>query len=161
MRSNEGFCIWFSLRYRTSTDKGFWDLMGITNGPVIAIHSNSRAIWNNSRDLTDDMFQAIVQTDGAAGYNACDEFMGEASDLDTICDYILRFMELDPAGGYIALGGDLDGIEKMPKGFEGVQSWPVLADKVIYCGLTEKDVNDVFWNNAMGVMELAVRNNQK
>lgn len=143
------------------SDEGFWDIMDITDGPVIATHSNSRSIWNNSRNLTDNMFQAIVRTGGVAGYNACKEFTGENPDVDTICDHILHFMALDPAGGHVALGGDLDGIGKMPKGFEGVQSWPVLADRLICRGLTEKDVSDIFWNNAMGVMDLAVCNHAK
>lgn len=143
------------------SDEGFWDMMDITNGPVIATHSNSRSVWNNSRNLTDDMFRAIVSTGGVAGYNACDEFTGENPDLETICDHILHFMELDPTGGHVALGGDLDGIDKMPKGFEGVQSWPLLADKLICRGLTQKDVNNIFWNNAIGVMDLAVCNHTK
>jgi microsomal dipeptidase-like Zn-dependent dipeptidase len=47
----------------------------------------------------------------------------------------------------------------MPEGFDGVQSWPVLADRLLERGLDEKMVMDIFWNNALGVMELAVRNN--
>ncbi len=143
------------------SDEGFWNMMDITNGPIIATHSNSRAVWNNSRNLTDDMFRAIVETGGVAGYNTCDEFTGADPDVDTICDHILHFMELDPSGTHIALGGDLDGVDHTPKGFEGVQSWPVLADQLISRGLTEKEVCNIFWNNAMGVMELAVCNHTK
>ncbi len=140
------------------SDEGFWDIMKVTNAPVIATHSNSRSVWNNSRNLTDDMFRAIVETGGLAGYNACDEFTGENPDLDTICDHIFHFMELDPSGKHIALGGDLDGIDAMPAGFEGVQSWPVLADCLIKRGLDTKTVENIFWNNAIGVMEYAVCN---
>lgn len=143
------------------SDEGFWDMMKIANGPIIATHSNSRSVWNNSRNLTDDMFRAIVQTGGVAGYNACDEFTGENPDLDTICDHILHFLELDPSGKHIALGGDLDGIEKTPAGFEGVQSWPVLADQLVKRGLTRRQVENIFWNNAIGVMELAVCDHAK
>ena len=140
------------------SDEGFWDLMKITEGPVIATHSNSRSVWNNSRNLTDDMFRAICETGGVAGYNACDAFTGENPTVDTICDHIFRFMELDPSGRHIALGGDLDGVSKMPQGFDGVQSWPVLAQRLLARGLYEKTVLNIFWNNGLGVMELAVRN---
>ncbi len=143
------------------SDEGFWDIMEITEAPVIATHSNSRAVWNHSRNLTDDMFRAIAETGGVAGYNACDEFTGDHPTIDTICDHILHFLELDSTGRHIALGGDLDGITGMPAGFEGVQSWPKVADRLLERGLNEKTVMDIFWNNAIGVMEHAVYHHAK
>lgn len=140
------------------SDEGFWDIMKVTKGPVIATHSNSRKVWNNSRNLTDDMFRAIVETGGVAGYNACDEFTGENPTLDTVCDHIFHFLELDPSGKHIALGGDLDGISGMPEGFTGVESWPVLADRLLLRGLNEEMLHNLYWNNAIGVMERAVCN---
>ena len=135
------------------SDEGFWDILKITDAPIIATHSNSRAVHNHSRNLTDDMFRAIRETGGVAGYNACRDFTGENPNLDTVCDHILHFMELDPNGKHIALGGDLDGVEAMPDGFEGVQSYPALARKLLDRGLTEENVMDIFWNNAIRVMK--------
>ena len=140
------------------SDEGFWDMMKITEAPIIATHSNSRNLWNNSRNLTDDMFRAICETGGVAGYNACDEFTGEHPTVDSICDHLFHFLELDHSGKHVALGGDLDGVTRMPEGFEGVQSWPVLATRLQERGLDEKTILDIFWNNGLGVMELAVRN---
>ena len=140
------------------SDEGFWDVMQVTEGPIIATHSNSRSVWNNSRNLTDDMFRAIVETGGLAGYNACDEFTGEKPTLDTICDHILHFMELAPSGKHVALGGDLDGVDHTPEGFLGVQSWPALAERLSKRGLDEKTILDIYWNNALGVMQRAVCN---
>ena len=134
------------------SDEGFWDIMKITEAPILATHSNSRAVHNHSRNLTDDMFRAIRETGGVAGYNTCRDFTGENPDLDTICDHILHFMELDPEGKHIALGGDLDGVETMPDGFDGVQSYPALARHLLNRGLTEQNVMDIFWNNAIRVM---------
>ena len=135
------------------SDEGFWDIMKITEAPILATHSNSRAVHNHSRNLTDDMFRAIRETGGVAGYNACRDFTGENPNLDTVCDHILHFLELDPDGKHIALGGDLDGVETMPDGFEGVQSYPALARKLLDRGLTEENVMDIFWNNAIRVMK--------
>jgi len=143
------------------SDEGFWDMMKITQAPIIATHSNSRHICGNSRNLTDDMFRAICETGGVAGYNMCDEFTGENPTIDTVCDHIFHFMELDPSGTHIALGGDLDGISAMPADFEGVQSWPRLASRLIDRGLGEETVRNIFWNNAIGVMERAVCNHKK
>lgn len=134
------------------SDEGFWDIMKITEAPILATHSNSRAVHNHSRNLTDDMFRAIRETGGVAGYNTCRDFTGENPDLGTVCDHILHFMELDPEGKHIALGGDLDGVETMPDGFDGVQSYPALARHLLNRGLTEQNVMDIFWNNAIRVM---------
>ena len=134
------------------SDEGFWDIMKITEAPILATHSNSRAVYNHSRNLTDDTLRAIRETGGVAGYNTCRDFTGENPDLDTVCDHILHFMELDPEGKHIALGGDLDGVETMPDGFDGVQSYPALARHLLNRGLTEQNVMDIFWNNAIRVM---------
>ena len=145
------------------SDAGFWDVLRRAKRPVTASHSNSRepGLCPHRRNLTDDMFRAIVQTGGVAGYNVCAEFTGEKPTLDTMCDHILHFMELDPSGKHIALGGDLDGISEMPAGFEGVQSWPALARRLLERGLEEETVGNIFWNNAIGVMECAVCDHAK
>lgn len=135
------------------SDEAFWQIMDITEKPVIASHSNSRAVCGDSRNLTDDMFIAICKTGGVAGFNLCPAFVGEQADVDMCCDHILHFLELDPDGTHVALGGDLDGISETPEGFEGVQDYPKLALRLLERGVDEKTVMDVFWNNALGVMD--------
>ncbi len=135
------------------SDEAFWNIMDITEAPIIATHSNSRTVCDVSRNLTDDMFRAICQTGGVAGFNQCAPFVGTKPDLDTACDHFLHFMELDPDGKHIALGGDLDGCDELPDGFNGVQDYPRLAARLLERGLNESNVMDIYWNNAMGVME--------
>ena len=134
------------------SDEGFWDVMDITDGPVIATHSNSRAICNVSRNLTDDMFRAICSTGGVAGINFFPEFLGTDVSLDTVCDHIFHFLELDPTGKHIALGGDLDGVAALPRGFRDVSDYNALAEALLTRGLDVKMVQDIFWNNILGVM---------
>ena len=143
------------------SDRGFWDIMDITNAPIVATHSNSRAVCNVSRNLTDDMFRAVCSTGGVAGINQFESFVGENPTLDTVCDHILHFLELDPDGKHIALGGDLDGCDALCGGFADIQSYPALAFRLIERGVGADTVRDIFWNNAMGVMERAVCNNKK
>ncbi len=135
------------------SDEGFWDILDITEAPVIASHSNSRSQWAVSRNLTDDMFRQICRTGGVAGINLYSKFLGEQPDLDTVCDHIFHFMELDPEGKHISLGGDLDGCEMLPAGVNGIQDYPVLAQRLLERGLDEKTVYNIFWNNAIGVIE--------
>ena len=134
------------------SDEAFWDIMSVTQAPIVATHSNSRAICDHSRNLTDDMFLAICETGGVAGFNQYDAFVGAEPDLDTACDHFTHFMELDPSGKHIALGGDLDGCEALLKGFTGVESYPKLADQLLLRGFGEEILYDIYWNNALGVM---------
>ena len=133
------------------SDEGFWDIMDCTQAPIIATHSNSRPLCCHSRNLTDDMFLAICRSGGVTGINQCADFLGENPTLDTVCDHIFHFMELDPSGKHISLGGDLDGCEMFSQGFEGVQSYPTLADRLAERGLEKTTIRDIFWNNALNV----------
>ena len=135
------------------SDAGFWDTMEITTAPVIATHSNSRAVCDVSRNLTDDMFRAICQTGGVVGINQYAGFLGENPTLNTVCDHVLHFMEMDQRGQHIALGGDLDGCDTLVSGIEGIQDYPKLAQQLLNRGLDDLTVQNIFWNNAMGVME--------
>ncbi|MBQ7817227.1 MAG: membrane dipeptidase [Oscillospiraceae bacterium] len=135
------------------SDEGFWDIVEIAEKPIIASHSNSRAVCDEPRNLTDDMFRAIYQTGGVAGINQYAAFLGAKPDLDTVCDHILHFLEIDPEGDHIALGGDLDGCDELADGFDGVQSYPDMARRLLARGVGEKIVHKIYWDNALEVME--------
>ena len=134
------------------SDEGFWDIMDITEKPVVASHSNSRAVHNHSRNLTDEMFLGLCQTGGLAGINMYTEFLGKSADIETVCNHICHFLELDPSGRHIALGGDLDGCESLPEGIEGIDDYPAIAQALQKRGLDDTVIRNIFWNNALGVM---------
>ena len=144
------------------SDEGFWDIMKITEAPIVATHSNSRRVCAHSRNLTDDMFRAICETGGVAGLNLYTTFLGaDKSDIDRACDHILHFLELDPTGKHIALGGDLDGCDPLADGFDDIRGYNRLSNRLAERGLDENTIWDIYWNNAIGVMERAVRNHKK
>jgi membrane dipeptidase len=135
------------------SDEGFWDIIEITEKPVIATHSNSRALCNVPRNLTDEMYLALCKTDGTAGINLCAEFLGENADLDTVCDHIFHFVDIAGSDKHVSLGSDMDGFTHFPAGFTGVQDYPKIADRLLQRGMSEKSVENIFWNNAVGVIK--------
>lgn len=135
------------------SDEGFWDIIDIAEKPIIASHSNSRTLWNVPRNLTDDMYLAICRTGGTVGINLYSNFLGENPDIDTVCDHIFHFLHLAGSDKHLSLGGDLDGIECLPADFYGVQDYPKLSDRLLARGLSEETVMNIFWNNAIGVIE--------
>jgi membrane dipeptidase len=46
------------------SDPTFWDIVNTSTKPVIATHSNCRAIANVPRNLTDEMIRALAKTNG-------------------------------------------------------------------------------------------------
>ncbi len=135
------------------SDEGFWDIMEITEKPIIASHSNSRSLCNAPRNLTDDMYKAICKTDGTAGINLYSNFLGENPTIDTICDHIFRFLDLAGDDQHVSLGSDFDGMSNLPIGITGVQDYQKLAQKLSERGLSNQSIENIFWNNALGVIE--------
>ena len=58
-----------------TSDRSFWDIMDLAEGPVIASHSNCRALCDVRRNLTDDQLRAIRDTGGVVGLNVHHAFV--------------------------------------------------------------------------------------
>src|SRR5436305_1322771 len=54
-------------------EESFWQLLEMSDGPVIASHSNCRAIVPGDRQLSDEMIKAVAQRNGVIGINFYDE----------------------------------------------------------------------------------------
>ena len=67
-------------------DGGFWDVVDLAAGPVIASHSNCRALCEVPRNLTDDQLRAIRDTGGVVGLNAFHGFVHEEPGQQTAGD---------------------------------------------------------------------------
>ena len=51
------------------SDETFWKVMEMSRAPVVATHSNARALTNVPRNLTDDQIRAIAKSGGMVGVN--------------------------------------------------------------------------------------------
>ena len=106
------------------SERAFWDICEIAEKPVVASHSNARAVCRHVRNLTDEQFRAICQLGGTAGLNLYGDFLRDegAPTMEDVWRHIEHFLELG-GDGHIALGGDLDGCDVLPAGFTGVDSY--------------------------------------
>ncbi len=68
-------------------DPGFLDVMEFSKGPVIASHSNCRALFDHPRNLSDEQIRAIAERGGVIGVNACGAFVRPPT-LERLVDHI-------------------------------------------------------------------------
>ena len=63
-----------------TSDKTFYDVLALTKTPVIASHSNSRALCDYPRNMTDDMIRAIAKNGGVIQVNFVSDYLRKPSD---------------------------------------------------------------------------------
>jgi len=74
-------------------DPGFWDVIKLAVGPVIASHSNCRVLKDHPRNLTDEQIKAVADTDGVIGLNAASLFT-EPPDLTHLMDHLEHLIKV-------------------------------------------------------------------
>ena len=140
-----------------ASEHTFWDVAEITRRPIIAGHSNSKTVCNSPRNLTDEQFKELIRLHGVAGLNLCQDFLNDSgkADIDDIIAHAEHFLAM---GGEkaVCLGGDLDGIDKPPKGITGIESYGEIYEAMLRRNYSESLVRDIFYNNLFDVLEAAL-----
>ena len=135
------------------SDGGFLDVVRYAKRPFVASHSDSRAVCGHVRNLTDEMVRAMGERGGLIGLNYCASFLDPSMDrtkvISRVRDMAVHAKHLMNTGGedILALGSDFDGIEGELE-ITGAQDLPKLADGLIKEGLTHRQVEKIFWQNA-------------
>ncbi len=132
------------------SDPGFWDVIRLAQRPVVASHSNSRALCPHPRNLTDDMFRAIRDSGGVVGLNLYRDFVGDER-METLLRHVEHFLALD-GEKTLCIGGDLDGCEALAGGMEGIQDVPRLWQALEERGYPERLLEDIFWGNLRRIL---------
>ena len=128
------------------SDAGFWDLIRVAKRPIVASHSNARALCPHPRNLTDDMFRAIRDSGGVVGINFYRHFLHGKQDVAALVEHIEHFLALD-GEKTLCFGGDMDGCDMLAVGIDGVQDVRKIYEMLQQRGHSEKLLQDLFWNN--------------
>ncbi len=127
------------------SDKAFWDVLELAKKPVIASHSNSRALCPVARNLTDEQFLALMKNGGCVGLNYYIGFLGLGENIEAIVAHAEHFLAL---GGekHLGLGSDFDGCE-LPRDMRGLEEVGKLYEAMLRRNWSEALVQDIFHNN--------------
>ena len=138
-------------------EESFWQLLDISGGPVIASHSNCRAIVPTDRQLSDEMAQAIFKRNGVIGINFFDKFLlGPAEHgrrrarLTDVVRHIKHFCNLAGDTEHVGLGTDMDGglgREQIPVEIATSADLLRVADVLSEAGFADTDVRGFMGKN--------------
>lgn len=138
-----------------ASDGSFWDVIRYAKGPVVASHSNCRALCNHPRNLTDEMIRALAEKGGVSGLNLYGVFLGTPNEsrLDEMAAHILHMINI---GGseFPAIGTDFDGFRGMdvmeiPMLSDMEKLWMYLKKK----GMSEDQLEKIWHKNVLRVLK--------
>lgn len=137
------------------SDKAFWDIMDLTEAPIVASHSNCRGLCHHNRNLTDEQIKAIAETGGFVGINLYSDFLSSETNVsfEHIYAHIDHVVSLC-GDNHAALGGDLDGCDRLPAGLEGLKDYEKISDLLKTKGYSNDAIENIFSNTIKEVVTL-------
>ena len=121
------------------SDRGFDDLVPIAakyGAPIVATHSNARAIADHPRNLTDEQLRRIAATGGVAGLNFYREYVKLGPEKDgAVADLVKHALHMIDVAGvdHVGIGSDFDGGDPV-SGLEDAGKIQALADALVAGG---------------------------
>jgi membrane dipeptidase len=153
------------------TDQGVWDTLEVSQKPVIASHSNCRAICSHNRNLTDEMIQALTEKKGVIGVNYVPFFLKdldfaklrkgdeeerkkmESVTVETVVDHIDHMVKVIGNTDHIGLGSDFDGVPSIAKGLEDASKLPNLTKSLVARGYSDEEITGILGGNFLRVIK--------
>lgn len=151
-----------------ANDKTFWDIYDVATKPIIASHSNSRALCNVPRNITDEQIKAIGESNGLVGINAFNEFIHVDRDKRNV-DYLINHIEhiVDLIGiDHVAFGFDffeyleegtsntfIEDPYRGTLGIEDISKVPNLLKKLEERGFSKEDIEKISYKNFLNLMD--------
>ena len=145
-------------------EPGFWNLVEIVRGPIVASHANTAAVCPHARNLTDEQLRAIARSGGFIGVCFIAAFIGEPASLERLLDHVDHIVGLVGVDA-VAVGPDyvefaLDlmvepGEESSylgPEGLRRVETLPVFTAGLLARGYSEDETAKIVGGNALRVL---------
>ncbi|GBD19068.1 hypothetical protein HRbin27_01571 [bacterium HR27] len=136
-------------------DAGFWDVIECSTQPVVASHSNCRALCPIPRNLTDEQIRALAAKGGLLGINFHVGFLRAGAerpedvslgDVIAHIDHVAELVGVD----YVAFGSDFDGAT-MPRDLPDVAALPRLVEALLRHGYDDAAVSKICYENWLRV----------
>src|SRR2546423_1167209 len=131
-------------------EESFWNLLEMSDGPIMASHSNCRAFNPTDRQLSDEMIRAIVRHDGVIGINFYDkflvppeEFRKRKANLNDVLRHMRHICEIAGDARHVAIGTDMDGgfgREEIPEEIPSAGELPRVGEFLRERGFSSNDV---------------------
>lgn len=130
-------------------DDGFWDVVKYCDGPLVASHSNARAVCNHTRNMTDDMIRALADKGGVMGLNFCGDFLNP-NGKSRVEDMVRHAKHIINVGGsdILGLGTDYDGIDGDLE-LDHCDKMPLLAQEMERQGFSTQQIEKIFHGNVL------------
>jgi membrane dipeptidase len=141
-------------------EKGFRDVAGLSDAPLVATHSNVHALCTHSRNLTDWQLGAIRESGGMVGLNFATGFLREDGRMnaDTSLDIMVRHVDslLQALGeDGVGLGSDFDGA-MIPAVIGDVAGLPKLIDALAARGFGQALIEKIAYRNWLSMLERTI-----
>ena len=138
------------------SDVGFWDVMEISRDPVVASHSNSRAVCNHPRNMTDEMIKVLAEKGGVMGMNFATDFVHQTKpNIETLVDHIDHIVDL-VGPEHVGLGSDFDGIPTTPAGLEDASKMPAITEELVQREYSEEYIRLILGGNHLKLIKHVV-----
>jgi membrane dipeptidase len=136
---------------------GVRDVLEAATGPVVATHSNARAVCDHPRNLDNDSIREIAARGGVVGLCLFPKFLRDpAQGPATIEDAVRHLEHIASVGGpgCIASGSDFDGISSTPEGLRGIRDLPRISEALRRRGWSDDEISRFEGGNAFRVLEM-------
>lgn len=137
-----------------ASEKLFYDVAEIAKRPFVASHSNSKAVTDHNRNLTDEQFKIIANNGGIVGINFHKAFLAddpEKANKFDILKHIDRFLSLGGENN-VCLGSDFDGCD-LPNDINDSRFFDELYEIMLKGNYKESLINKIFYDNALKFFE--------
>ncbi|MFN3981271.1 MAG: dipeptidase, partial [Caldilinea sp.] len=133
---------------------GVADVLAVSQQPIIASHSNARALCDHRRNLTDAQLEAIAAGGGVIGVTFVDAFLNnqspEAASLDDIVANIEHMLAV-VGPDHVALGSDFDGWT-MAQEMKDATCYPLITQRLVERGYDVRVIRKVLGENLLRVI---------